>query len=146
MHGGDRQRMAIKAVTEKDKAFVKTLDRHVDDRSYANRVYTKSGYVIWEGERRIGVLSHCVLWDTIPFMNLIFIQEADRGKGFGTQALADWEREMKRQGYQMALISTQADETAQHWYRKLGYTDCGGLIFANTPFEQPMEIFFRKVL
>ena len=57
-----------------------------------------------------------------------------------------FEKEMKKQGYKMTLISTQADEDAQHFYRKLGYIDCGGLIFHDTPFDQPMEMFFRKVL
>ena len=50
------------------------------------------------------------------------------------------------QGYKMALISTQVDEGSQHLYRKLGYIDCGGLLFNNTPLDQPMELFFRKVL
>ena len=53
---------------------------------------------------------------------------------------------MKERGYKMVLLSTQADETAQHFYRKLGYVDCGALIFQNTPFDQPTELFFRKVL
>ena len=30
-------------------------------------------------------------------------------------------------GYGMVLTSTQVDEDAQHFYRKLGYKDCGGL-------------------
>jgi hypothetical protein len=53
---------------------------------------------------------------------------------------------MKKQGYKMALLSTQVNEESQHLYRKLGYVDCGGLVFHNTPFDQPMEMFFRKVL
>ena len=53
---------------------------------------------------------------------------------------------MKQQEYKMILISTQVDETAQCFYRKLGYVDCGGVVLNNTPFEQPMEMFMRKVL
>ena len=120
--------------------------KHVDDTSYKNRVYTKSGYVICEGNQRIGVMVHCVLWDNLPFLNFIFIADEYRGKGFGKQAIIDWEKEMKNQGYKMTLISTQVDEGAQHLYRKLGYIDCGGLVFNNTPFDQPMEMFLRKVL
>lgn len=51
---------------------------------------------------------------------------------------------MKKQGYKMTLISTRADENAQHLYRKLGYIDCGGLVFHDTPFDQPMEMFLGK--
>ena len=38
------------------------------------------------------------------------------------------------------------DPFAQHLYRKLGYRDCGGLLFDHTPLEQPMELFLNKVL
>lgn len=82
----------------------------------------------------------------IAYMNLILIKEEYRGKGYGKQAIIRWESEMKDQGYKMTLISTQVDEGAQHLYRKLGYIDCGGLVFDHTPLDQPMELFFRKVL
>lgn len=138
--------MEIKTVTNNDKEFVMSIDKPIDDTGYANRVYTQSGYVIWEGNQRIGIITHCVLWDNLPFMNLIFIKEEYRRKGFAKQAILHWENEMKQQGYLMTLISTQVDEEAQHLYRKLGYIDCGGLVFQNTPLDQPMELFFRKVL
>lgn len=38
------------------------------------------------------------------------------------------------------------DETAQHLYRKLGYIECGSLLFHGTIFDQPMEMFMRKGL
>ncbi len=138
--------MEIKIVTDQDKEFVMSIDKHIDDISYANRVYTKSGYVIWEKDRRIGIILHCVIWDRIPFMNLIWLSEEHRGKGFGRGAILAWEEEMKNRGYRMVLISTQVDEDAQYLYRKLGYIDCGGWVFCNTPFDQPMELFLRKVL
>ncbi len=138
--------MEIKITTDQDKEFVMSIDKHIDDIGYANRVYTKSGYVIWEKNQRIGIISHCVIWDDIPFMNLIWLNEEHRGKGFGKGAILAWEEEMKNRGYKMVLISTQVDEDAQHLYRKLGYVDCGGWVFCNTPFDQPMEMFLRKVL
>lgn len=120
--------MEIKVVTDHDKEFVMGIDPHVDDTGYNNRVYTKSGYVIWEGKQRIGIMAYCLLWDQFPFMNFLFIKEEYRSKGFAKQAILCWENEMKNQGYKMTLISTQADEGAQHLYRKLGYIDCGGLV------------------
>lgn len=138
--------MEIKVVTDSDKKFVMSIDKHVDDTGYANRMYTKSAYVIWEKKQQIGIIVHCILWDSLPFMNLIYIKEEYRRKGFAKQAIICWENEMKSQGYKMTLLSTQVDEKAQHLYRKLGYVDCGGLLFNNTPFDQPMEMFLRKVL
>lgn len=138
--------MEIKIVTNNDKEFVMSINKHINDTGYNNLVYTKSGYVIWEKNQRTGIIVHCILWDNIPFMNFLFIKEEYRNKGLAKQAIIIWENEMKNQGYKMTLISTQVDEGAQHLYRKLGYIDCGGLVFNNTPFDQPMEMFFRKVL
>ena len=115
--------MELRLVTERDKNFVMSIDRHIDEAGFANRVYTKSGFVLWEEGEPVGIMSHCVLWDNLPFLNLIFIKEECRGMGLGRQAMLIWENEMKKRGYKMVLLSTQADETAQHFYRKLGYVD-----------------------
>lgn len=55
-----------------------------------------------------------------------------------------WENDMKSQGYDMLLTSTQTDETEQHFSRKLGYKDCGGLIIDISGHKQPMELFLIK--
>lgn len=44
------------------------------------------------------------------------------------------------------MTSTQVDENAQHFYRKLGYQDAGGLLLNSPGFEQPMELFLVKQL
>lgn len=51
---------------------------------------------------------------------------------------------MKSQGYGMLLTSTQVDEAAQHFYRKLGYKDCGGFVIDIPRYAQPMELFLLK--
>lgn len=38
------------------------------------------------------------------------------------------------------------DNTAQHFYRKLGYKDCGGFVLDIPGYEQPMELFFVKAI
>ena len=53
---------------------------------------------------------------------------------------------MKSQGYDFVLTSTQVDEITQHFYRKLGYKDCGGLIIDIPNYEQPMEMFLIKAI
>ncbi len=138
--------MIVKFMEQQDKDFVMSIDKHVDDNGYHKRVYTKTGYIMWEEGVPVGIMHYTVLWDNLPFLNIIFVDEKYRNKGFASQGIAFWENDMKTQGYQMTLISTQADEEAQYLYRKLGYIDCGGLIFHDTPLDQPMELFFRKVL
>lgn len=72
--------MEIKVVTDRDKEFVMSIDKHVDDKGYDNRVYTKSCYVMWEENERIGIIVHCILWDDFPFMNFLFVKEDIVGK------------------------------------------------------------------
>lgn len=60
------------------------------------------------------------------------------------QLLTYWENEMRMQGYEMLLTSTQVDETAQHFYRKMGYKDCGGFVIDIPKYAQPMELFLIK--
>ncbi|NLL01394.1 MAG: GNAT family N-acetyltransferase [Clostridiales bacterium] len=86
-----------------------------------------------------------IKWFT-PFLTLIHFDETYRKKGFGKQAMAFWEEEMSKQGYKMIMTSTQVDETSQHFYRKLGYKDCGCLVLDIPGFEQPLEMFMAKAL
>jgi len=44
--------------------------------------------------------------------------------------------------YNLVMTSTQANEQAQHFYRKLGYKDSGCLLL----HDDPVEIFFVKQL
>ena len=138
--------MELKPMTRQDREFVLSIDAHVEEPGFENHVLTRTGFVLWEGQTPVGLMHHSVLWDRLPFLNLLYVIQQVRGRGYGTQAMTAWEAEMKHRGYQMVLLSTQADETAQHFYRKLGYVDCGGLVFQDTPMDQPMELFFRKVL
>jgi hypothetical protein len=49
---------------------------------------------------------------------------------------------MRQAGHTQVLTSTLADESAQHFYRRLGYVDCGGLLLPG----EATEIFLRKDL
>ena len=75
---------------------------------------------------------------------MLYIDEQYRSRGYGKQLLEYWENDMKLQGYGMVLISTQVNETAQHFYRRAGYRDCGGLILDISACTQPMEMFLVK--
>ena len=94
----------------------------------------------------IGLLRYNLFWDNTPFCTMLIIEEAYRGKGYGKYLMEYWEWEMKRQGYGMLLVSTQADENAQHFYRRLGYKDCGGFVIDIPRYAQPMELFFIKAI
>ena len=75
---------------------------------------------------------------------MLFIDRDCQGKGYGKKLMEFWENDMKLQGYGMLLTSTQVDEDSQHFYRKLGYKDCGGFVIDIPEYAQPMEMFLVK--
>ena len=90
----------------------------------------------------MGFLKFHVIWESLPFIELLVILETERGLGYGTRAVREWERQMAERGFDLVVMSTQASATAQHFWRKLGYTDCGAL----TIRDQPAEIFMQRRL
>ena len=74
----------------------------------------------------------------------MYIDHRFQRKGFGRRLMEHWENDMRARGFGMLLTSTQVDEEAQHFYRKLGYRDCGGLVVDIPGYEQPMELFLAK--
>ena len=81
-----------------------------------------------------------------PFCTLLFIEDRHQRQGFGRLLMEYWEKDMRMKGYGMVLTSTQVDEEAQHFYRKLGYKDCGGFTVDVPGYEQPMELIMVKQL
>ena len=138
--------MSLRRASGDDRTLFHTMYPHMSDALFLCRVATHSAFVICDGDEPVGVMHHCLFWDGLPCLSLIYLPEPYRSKGFGSFAMRAWEEEMRAQGAKMVLTSTQADEDAQHFYRKLGYTDCGGLFLKGTPFDQPAELFMSKVL
>lgn len=136
----------IRYVQMDDKTFWYSLDNHLPESEYANKVYNKQGYILTEGNKAIGLLRYNLFWDNTPFCNLLMIEKRYRGKGYGRQMMEYWEKDMKGQGYGMILTSTQVDETAQNFYRKLGYKDCGGFVIDIPKYAQPMELLLVKAI
>ncbi len=116
------------------------LDKHLPESVFCEKVRSGQGYVYFEDEKIIGVLRYNLFWDNTPFCKMLFIDSHYRKKGYGKLLMEHWEQDMKSQGYGMLMISTQVDEDAQRFYRKLGYKDCGGFVVDVPGYEQPMEM------
>ena len=112
----------------------------------SKKVNSKQGYVLLENDKPVGLLRYNLFWDNTPFCTMLLIDWNNQKKGYGKELLEYWEKDMKSQGYDFVLTSTQVDETTQHFYRKLGYKDCGGLIIDIPNYEQPMEMFLIKAI
>jgi ribosomal protein S18 acetylase RimI-like enzyme len=138
--------LEIRYVTDTDRAFWFTLDKHLSEQEFELKVRDKRGYVISVDGSPIGVMRYNLFWDNTPFLTLIYIADAYHKKGYGKQGMLYWENEMRELGYKMVMTSTQVNEQAQHFYRKLGYKDRGSIFLDGTPYEQPQEMIMIKVL
>lgn len=136
--------LEIKKATLQDKEHWFALDTHISEEEFIHKVNNQTGYVIWKDCKPIGVFRYNLFWDSIPFVNLIYLREEERAKGTGREVMLLWEKEMKARGHNVVMTSTQSDESAQHFYRKIGYKDCGCLILDLPGLAQPLELFLIK--
>jgi GNAT superfamily N-acetyltransferase len=132
----------VRYASENDKSFWFAIDKHFSENEFDLKVRDRRGYIIFVDNNLAGIMRYNLFWDNTPFLTLIYLEEPFRRQGFGSQAMLFWENEMHELGYKKVMTSTQVDEQAQHFYRKLGYKDIGCLIFDN----QPQEMFMLKTL
>lgn len=136
----------IRYVEESDREFWYQLDKHLPEEEFMKKVRDKQGYVVWEDGTPMGLLRYNLFWDNTPFCTLLFISWESQKCGYGKMLMDYWESDMRKQGYGMVMVSTQVDEDAQHFYRKIGYKDCGGFTVTIPGYEQPMEMIMNKAL
>jgi GNAT superfamily N-acetyltransferase len=132
----------VEYATEGDLPFLERSDRYVPGPVLRDKIARREVLVARREGAAVGWLRFGLFWDTIPFMNMLFLLEPHRGQGIGRQLVGFWEDEMRRLGHRWVLTSTQANEDAQHFYRKLGYADAGGFL----PPDGPLELILSKSL
>ncbi len=139
--------MIIELAQSKDKAKIAKLDRHIPSSRLGECISNGQVYVLKDDSIKnggqnhrlkdpvVGVLRYSLFWQTIPFLDLLYIDEAYRNRGFGTEMMQKWEKQMRLLKYQYVMTSTQADEDAWKFYEKLGYNKTGGFF----PPKQDVE-------
>jgi len=118
-----------------DFEILSKYDKHISQQELKNIILLNRVYIIEENEKFIGWLRYNLFWDNTPFMNMLYLLENSRGKGFGKQAVEYWEQQMKLLNYKIVMTSTASNEYAQHFYNKLGYSAIGGFLLGEDPFE-----------
>ncbi|MFC6332016.1 GNAT family N-acetyltransferase [Paenibacillus septentrionalis] len=134
--------MQIIEAIESDYKFITGRDRHINEQLVESKIKNGEIYILVEENIRIGWMRFGYFWDNLPFMNMLWLDEEYRGQGFGKKVVEHWEEKMKNKGFNQVMTSTQANEGAQHFYRKLGYKDVGCLLLEN----EPLEILMAKKL
>ncbi len=127
--------MDIRIARSDDIPVLKHYDRHISERELDHSVRLARVYVAEEQGQFAGWLRYNLFWDNTPFMNLLYVLDGSRGKGYGGLLVRYWEGRMRNAGYQTVMTSTQSNEYAQHFYDRLGYTAIGGFLLPREPYE-----------
>ncbi len=93
----------------------------------------------------IGLIRYTVLWTTVPFMGLIEIEAAHRGKGYSRILLSFLKDHLRTQGFVALLSSSQTDEPEpQRWHLHMGFTSNG--LIENIADDGVGELVYRLML
>ena len=138
--------MKIRFAEKSDIEILSTYDKHIRITELESSVSLGRVIAAENNGTLLGWLRWNLFWDNTPFCTMLFIDRRYQGRGYGRRLMEYWEKDMSSQGYGMVLTSTQVDEAAQHFYRKMGYKDCGGFIVDVPGYEQPMELFMIKAV
>ena len=133
--------MNIRIAEIKDMELL-SADCHISRHELENSVKLKRVYIAEKKGVFAGWLRYNLFWDNTPFMNMLYILEDFRGKGYGRVLVENWEMDMLKLSFDTVMTSTASNEYAQHFYVKLGYKAIGGF----TLFEEPLELIFAKKL
>ena len=134
----------IRFAQESDRALWMSIDEHLPEGEFSNKARSRKAYLLLEDGAPAALMRYNLFWDSVPFCTLLYVLEGCRGRGFGRMLMERWAADMKALGHGMLMTSTQTDETAQHFYRKLGYRDAGGLVIDIPRYAQPMELFLIR--
>lgn len=132
----------IRYATDNDFEALRKFDTHICEAELRNSIRASRIIVMQLDGLFIGWLRFSLFWDAIPFMNMLYLLEEYRGKGYGRQLVRFWETELLRSKHKLALTSTQSNERAQFFYRRIGYRGCGSFLLP----DEPLEIILFKHL
>ena len=135
--------MLIRTAVPADLGGIQRLDRHILPARLEECIRRGQVDVLVAEGTIVGVLRWNLFWQSLPFLDLIYLDDVLRGQGWGTRMMARWEQNMAALGFDHVMLSTQEDETSKFFYEKLGYHLCGDFL---PPDQEARELIYRKEL
>lgn len=132
--------MDIRVAGKSDAETIFTHDAHIRKEELETIVSLERVIIAEEKGIFMGWLRWGLFWDNTPFVNMLFLLEEYRNRGYGKAMVFYWEEQMKRDGHKLVMTSSLSNEEAQHFYRKLKYVDSGALLLPG----EALEIIFIK--
>ena len=135
------ENVRIRFAREEDFAVLLERDRHIGEKELRCAVARHRVLVAEVQGIFAGWLRYNLFWDNTPFLNLLYVAEACRGRGIGRALLTSWEERMREEGWTDVMASTVAEEQGQHFFYRCGYRAIG--MFRRA--QEPGEIVLQKV-
>lgn len=127
--------MNIRFAQIEDLEIISLYDKHISINELSNLIKLNRALIIEENHYFCGWMRYSLFWDNTPFMNMLYLLEDKRGKGYGKKLVMFWEEEMRKLDYEVVMTSTASNEYSQHFYLKLGYKTVGGFMPEGDPYE-----------
>lgn len=127
--------MNIRFARKSDVTFLVRNETHVHKKILAKKIEDRQILIAEDDGEPVGWLRFGFFWDEIPFINMLYVLEPNRSCGIGKALMTAWEKEMYEEGFSVFMTTMQKNETAQDFYRKLGYRDAGGFTPAGEAYE-----------
>lgn len=127
--------MQIEFAKESDYKYIIERDKHIHETLVRAKIREGEIFILRDSTKEIGWMRFGYFWDNTPFMNMIWIDKQYQRQGIGKKVVLFWENLMRQRGFKEVMTSTQSNEDAQHFYRKLEYKDIGCLLQENEALE-----------
>ncbi|MEM6431645.1 MAG: GNAT family N-acetyltransferase [Deinococcota bacterium] len=135
----------VRLATHDDIPALKILDPWPSDDIWQQKVTNTEVIVLDVGGDVVGVMRYALLWTTVPFLGLVFIQPEYRGHGYSSQLLTYLKQHLRERGFVALLSSSQTDEPeAQAWHVHMGFGSNG--IIENIADDNVGELVYRLML
>jgi len=125
--------------SQSDIPDIKIFDKHISEQMLVKAISDERVLVFKSSDIVMGIARWNYFWDSIPFLNMLYVPDGYTHHGIGTELLKFWESEMKKQGYNRVFTSTMTRERGQHFFRKFDYHDIGNLYDEGEGLELILE-------
>lgn len=135
----------IRLATLEDIPALRALDPYPREAIWQQKINHAEVVVLLVDDVLVGLARYAVLWTTVPFLGLIWVDEAHRNKGYSREMLEHLKNHLRAQGYVALLSSSQTDEPrAQAWHNHMGFSSNG--IIEHIADDNIGEVVYRIML
>ncbi|MEZ5277401.1 MAG: GNAT family N-acetyltransferase [Opitutaceae bacterium] len=125
----------VRIAVERDFDQIHMADLSIKPEILRTKIGRNEVIVCDESGHITGVLRFQWFWDYLPFINYIWVEEGFRDEHRASRMIEKLEATTEGRNYKRIMASTQSNETAQNFFRKVGFQYAGGFAMSDQPFE-----------